>query len=215
MPRRASRSSALSCSAEAIHLCLGTLRPPDENLVERLRLWTELLDKWSGAQRLVGWRRSEDLLHEGLLDAWAAVPLLIESAPRPLLDLGSGSGLPGIVLAAAYPSRELHLVEARRKRASFLSASVRSLGLKRVIVHQGRVEEVAQRGLLPKCATVTARAFAAPLELLALAEQLEASRTLLSIGREDLGAEWPGSWSELERCAGSPQDRRIHVLLKR
>jgi 16S rRNA (guanine527-N7)-methyltransferase len=174
-----------------------------------------LLEKWSRAQRLVGWRRPEDLLHEGLLDAWAAVPLLVESAPRPLLDLGSGSGLPGIVLAAAYPSREVHLVEARRKRASFLTESVRCLGLERVVVHQGRLEALAHRGLLPTDAVVTARAFAPPLAVLALAEQLQASRALLSVGREDLGATWPASWRELERCPGSPQERRIHVLLKR
>jgi 16S rRNA (guanine527-N7)-methyltransferase len=215
MARRGARGSTLACNAESIRATLGSLRPPSEDLVERLRLWTELLQQWSAAQRLVGWRRSEDLLLEGLLDAWAAVPLLASSDPDALIDLGSGAGLPAVVLAAAYPSRDLHLVEARRKRAAFLSASVRALELTHVVVHHARIEELSSLGRLPTGAVVTARAFAAPAQVLAQAEVLQASHALLSIGQSDQEARWPAPWRQLQSCPGSPSERRVHVLLGR
>jgi len=215
MARRGARRSTLACNPESIRASLASLRPPSEELVERLRLWTELLQQWSVAQRLVGWRRSEDLLREGLLDAWAAVPLLASSDPGAVIDLGSGAGLPAIVLAAAYPARDLHLVEARRKRAAFLRASVRALELPRVIVHHGRIEDLAGCGRLPRGAVVTARAFAPPAQVLAQAEGLDASHALLSIGLEHQEAQWPGPWKQQQRCPGSPAERRVHLLLGR
>ncbi len=215
MPRRRTPRINLACTAEQIRGALSTLRDPGAELVQRLQTWTELLQQWSSAQRLVGWRDGEDLLAEGLLDAWAAVPLLAESDPQPLLDLGSGSGLPAIVLAAAFPDRELHLVEARRKRASFLAASVRALSLEHVVVHNRRVEDLAAGGKLPQGAALSARAYAPPAQLLEQAERLDANRVLLSIGVDDLQEAWSGPWVEVDRCPGSPAGRRLHLLLKR
>jgi 16S rRNA (guanine527-N7)-methyltransferase len=154
------------------------------------------------------------LLNEGLLDAWAAVPLLRESAPRPVIDLGSGSGLPAVVFAAAFPSREIHLVEARRKRASFLQASIRALGLEQVVVHNARLEDLLRERILPRSALVTARAFAAPAAVLIAAHKLDASYALLSISTDKTPQKWPRPWNEMERRPGAPEERRIHVLLK-
>lgn len=214
MARRKGRIASLSCSAEQITEVLSQVSEPDAELAERLKIWSEVLDKWSTSQRLVGWRRSEGLLNEGLLDAWAAVPLLRESAPRPVIDLGSGSGLPAIVFAAAFPSREIHLVEARRKRASFLQMSARALGLEQVVVHNARLEDLLAKAMLPRNAFVTARAFAAPAAVLVAAHKLDASYALLSISTNKTPEQWPIPWNELERTSGAPEERRIHVLLK-
>jgi len=213
MARLKARPTNLCCSAEQIASSLSDLSEPGEELTERLRIWTELLDKWSNSQRLVGWRHADGLLSEGLRDAWAAVPLLSESEPRPIIDLGSGCGLPAIVFAAAYPSREVHLVEARRKRASFLQASVRALGLEQVRVHNARFEYLREQGVLPHGGVVTARAFAPPAAVLVAAQSLGASYTLLSVSKESVSQKWPAPWQEVARCFGAPRDRRVHALL--
>jgi len=214
MARIRARATTLSCTVEQIARVLGSLGDPGDELAERLRIWTDLLDKWSASQRLVGWRHAEGLLAEGLLDAWAAVPLLSESEPRPVIDLGSGSGLPAIVFAAACPSREIHLVEARRKRASFLRASARALGLEQVQVHNARLEYLLQQGVLPRGGVVTARAFAPPAAVLAAAQSLAASYTLLSVSKDSASQQWPAPWEEVARRLGAPEERRVHVLLK-
>ena len=79
----------LRCSAAEVQKRLAPIHPLDEVTAERLQIWTELLDKWSRVQRLVGWRSAELLLERGLVDAWTAMPLLSEQQGLTLLDVGS------------------------------------------------------------------------------------------------------------------------------
>ena len=85
--------------------------------------------------------------------------------PGRLLDIGSGGGFPGIVIALARPDLEVHLMEATGKKADFLADVVRDLELG-VTVHHGRAEELASSQLAGTFDVVTARAVA-PLERLA------------------------------------------------
>jgi 16S rRNA (guanine527-N7)-methyltransferase len=77
---------------------------------------------------------------------------------RVALDLGSGAGLPGIVLACALPDRRFRLVEPRRRAAAFLELAVERLGLTNVEVLIARAQDLEDRADV-----VTARAFA-PLD---------------------------------------------------
>lgn len=61
------------------------------------------------------------------------------SAPGPVLDLGTGPGLPGIPLAIAYPEQRFVLADGRKQRTDFVSETTRLLGLANVTVHAGRV----------------------------------------------------------------------------
>jgi 16S rRNA (guanine527-N7)-methyltransferase len=74
-------------------------------------------------------------------------------------DLGSGAGLPGVVLAIAVPTCGFVLVESRSKRAGFLELAIEQLGLSNAEVFHGRAEALSSPADL-----VTARAFA-PLEM--------------------------------------------------
>jgi 16S rRNA (guanine527-N7)-methyltransferase len=74
---------------------------------------------------------------------------------RTILDLGSGAGFPGLVLAAASPAH-FTLVEGRRKRASFLNVAMAEMGLQNVVIENRRAEEI---GLEGQYDLVTARAF--------------------------------------------------------
>jgi len=81
-----------------------------------------------------------------------------------VLDVGSGGGLPGIVVAIMRPELEVHLLEATKKKADFLSDAVARLEIS-VTVHHGRAEELASSDLAGSFDAVTARAVA-PLERL-------------------------------------------------
>jgi len=79
------------------------------------------------------------------------------------LDLGSGGGVPGIVLAVLTPHLTWHLLEGGKNRAAFLDHSVKRLNLsRRVVVVGDRAEFVARTPLRGTCDVVTARSFAAP-----------------------------------------------------
>ena len=82
-----------------------------------------------------------------------------------VLDLGSGAGFPGLVLAAAFNAR-FTLAESRRKRASFLQVAAHEMGLKNVAIEQRRA---SARSIASGFDLVTARAFGTSLELYQIA----------------------------------------------
>lgn len=86
---------------------------------------------------------------------------------RKILDLGSGGGFPGLVLAAASPAH-FTLVESRRKRASFLRVATAEMGLKNVTIEGKRAEDI---GLAGQFALVMARAFGDPAYFFRLAKE--------------------------------------------
>ena len=94
--------------------------------------------------------------------ARAFLPLLTDA--RQVLDLGSGGGLPGLVLAVSLPSAEFVLLDGNRRRCAFLSSAVERLDLAdRVRVELGRAEELARRPDLDgRFDVVVARSFGAP-----------------------------------------------------
>lgn len=99
----------------------------------------------------------EQLWHRHILDSWQLLPLLPDGR---LADLGSGGGLPGLVIAIGR-EQETHLVESDRRKSAFLIEVCRALNLRHVTVHPVRIEEAK----LPSIRVVTARALA-PLKIL-------------------------------------------------
>ncbi|WP_198375748.1 16S rRNA (guanine(527)-N(7))-methyltransferase RsmG [Neoroseomonas rubea] len=132
---------------------------PDPARDARLAAYRDLLLRWNATINLVSARTAADIDRRHVADSLQLVPLLPEEGS--IADLGSGGGLPGLVIAAALPEREVHLVESDRRKAAFLVEAAAAMGLKRVRVHPQRIEQVR----LPSLAAVTARALA-PLDLL-------------------------------------------------
>lgn len=108
--------------------------------------------------------------------------------PRRFLDLGSGAGVPGLVLALAWPDAAVTLLEARQRAADELQRAVAELGLvSRVGVELGRAEELARRGdLRGRYDLVVARGFGSP------AVTAECGVGFLERGGELLVTEPPG-----------------------
>ncbi|WP_457573292.1 16S rRNA (guanine(527)-N(7))-methyltransferase RsmG [Desulfolithobacter sp.] len=134
---------------------------PGERLAALVRYATAL-ERWSRKINLVARNTSRrDLVEKHFLDSLTLLPLLGDAdSPVHLLDVGSGAGFPGLVLAAADPGLQVTLVEPRQKRVSFLRHVTRELGLGNVRILDRRLEECGFRQ--GQFTHVTSRAVAAP-----------------------------------------------------
>lgn len=152
--------------------------PVSRETLERLAAYLALLVKWQKAINLVGGSTLADPWRRHILDSAQIIRFLPQS-PGPIADIGSGAGLPGMVLAImGVPA--VHLVESDRRKAQFLREVARQLSLTTVTVHAERIETLA---LTVGC--VTARALAPLPALVELAAPLlePRSRLILLKGR--------------------------------
>jgi 16S rRNA (guanine527-N7)-methyltransferase len=118
-----------------------------------------------GVERgLIGPRETARLWERHLMNCAAVAELVPQpAAGQSVIDLGSGAGLPGIVLAMLLTDSEITLLEPMARRVMFLEECVRLLGLPNAVVRRARAEDVAGHLVAD---VVTARAVA-PLERLA------------------------------------------------
>ncbi len=114
-------------------------RSPTRRELEAFSRYLSLLLKWNRVHSLTAYRKPSDILGKLFVDSLLFLPLLPARACQ-VLDLGSGAGVPGIPIKIIEPAYGLTLIEARRRRASFLSTVVRELGLQDVRVLTGRAE---------------------------------------------------------------------------
>jgi 16S rRNA (guanine527-N7)-methyltransferase len=161
---------------------LGVAVDPD--FAARGRIFLDELDRWDRVFRLTGYPTEAARVRHLLLDSLLFLPALPVTA-SPLLDVGSGAGIPGLVLKLARPSWAVHLVEVNRRRANFLRQVVRRLALEAVTVHEARAETLATRpDLAGSIAVVTARAVAGPDAILGLARPFlrPGGRLVIAVG---------------------------------
>ncbi len=109
----------------------------DAQLDQLLDYLAELL-RWNRAYNLTAITQPEQMVVRHLLDSLAVVHLV--DGDR-LLDVGTGPGLPGMVLAIAAPQRDYHLLDSNGKKTRFLFHARTQLGLTNVTEHHCRVEQ--------------------------------------------------------------------------
>ena len=115
--------------------------------------------KWNKTRNLVSRNLRKNDLAEHFLDCAVLQKHLI---PGSVIDLGTGSGFPGICLGIIDPKRELTLVDSNRKKTSFLIHIKNELGLNSVSIKNLRVEEIEQINEI----NIVCRAFKEPTILL-------------------------------------------------
>jgi len=199
------------------------LPPPDELLSAARSLFGDRLPiaiQYAGrlatdgvVRGLIGPREAPRIWDRHILNCVAIVELISPAAS--VVDVGSGAGLPGIVLAVARPDLSVILVEPLARRTAFLSEVVTALGLDRTTVVRARAEEcgVPSRSgstVLAPADVVTARALA-PLDRLAawcLPLAAEGGRVLALKG-ETAGREIEEHRAAIERLGGEAPTVRV------
>lgn len=130
---------------------------------------------------------------------WSASEL---DGPRSIVDLGSGGGLPGLVIAEAMPEVRLVLIDRRQKRTDFLARASRRLAYHQVEVLCADVADLAgavETGGRPPFDAVTARGFGPPEPTLRLATRLIAASGFVLISEPPAGDRWdPGLLDALD-----------------
>ncbi|EHR68948.1 16S rRNA (guanine(527)-N(7))-methyltransferase GidB [Burkholderiales bacterium JOSHI_001] len=147
----------------------------------RLLAYLDLLQRWNRVYNLTAVRDPDEMLVQHLLDCLAVWPPLQRQAeaqapgqPLKLLDVGSGGGLPGVVLAILAPAWTVTCVDTVAKKASFIRQVAGELGQLNLKALHARVETLSGQGV--RFDLVTSRAFAS------LADFVNLSAGLLAEG---------------------------------
>jgi 16S rRNA (guanine527-N7)-methyltransferase len=185
--------------------------PLEDRAVDALFAHYGELALWNRRTNLIGPGTAGEILARHYGESLAALPLLPAGA-RIGLDLGSGAGFPGIVLAAALPGLEMTLAEARERKWAFLAAAARRAALPCRCLDV-RVQLPLPAGLPESIDVITSRALRLSPEIWgALARRLTVDgRVLLWVGEHD-----PELPPELVACGSLPlagsEKRRILAL---
>lgn len=137
----------------------------DQQVVQLLG-YLELLGKWSKVYNLTAVREPAEMLTHHLLDSLSVVrPLRRQTQNRPvrLLDVGSGAGLPGAVIAICCPDIEVECVDTVAKKAAFIQQAAATLSLPNLKGVHNRVERLQRSYDVISC-----RAFASLADFVAL-----------------------------------------------
>jgi 16S rRNA (guanine527-N7)-methyltransferase len=178
-----------------------------DQAIARLVAWLELVRMWNRKIDLTAAKTDADLAELGILDA-AQLAGRVARDGGGVVDVGSGFGAPGVALAILRPDLEVKLVEPLGKRATFLRATIGTLGLvSRVEVLQTKAEAVAEAGITFDAAI--SRATLAPQVWLALGDRLApAGEVVALLAREpppELAGRRVGWRAEYATRAGAPR----------
>jgi 16S rRNA (guanine527-N7)-methyltransferase len=151
----------LAAAAQTLQLELSDIQ------IDRLLAYLGLLAKWNRVYNLTAVRDPQAMLTQHLADSLSLVPALRRHAggqPLRLMDVGSGGGLPGVVVAICCPDIDVSCVDAVAKKASFIKQVAAELSLSNLHGEHSRVEQLSAPGF----DLITSRAFASLLDFTTL-----------------------------------------------
>lgn len=172
-----------------------------DHQVGQLISYAALLQKWGRTYNLTALLGADEIVRHHLLDSLAILQPMrktLGSQPQRLLDVGSGAGLPGVVVAIANPETHVDCLDAVAKKAAFVQQAAGALGLPNLRGVHARVE--AWREKYP---VVTSRAFASLPDFVKW-----------SVGVLDEGGVWlalKGKYPSEEVAALPPDVEMFHV----
>jgi 16S rRNA (guanine527-N7)-methyltransferase len=139
--------------------------------------YVALLSKWNAVYNLTAIRDPRQMLIQHILDSLSIVPHLAPRGPSSVLDVGSGGGLPGIVLAIVLPDWTVTVNDIVHKKTAFQAQAKAELGLTNLSVVTGRVETLKPGAEVPaKFDVIVSRAFAELSDFVTLARHLVAEQ---------------------------------------
>ena len=135
-------------------------------LYTKLLIYKNLLIKWNKVFNLISVKGVDEIVTHHFLDCLAVVPFI---EGKNVLDVGSGAGLPGIIIGLCYPEKNITLVDSVGKKATFLKQTCAELNLSNITIINKRVEDITTNKLFD---SIIARAFAEMQVLIDLTRHL-------------------------------------------
>lgn len=182
----------------------------------KLRAFSQLVMQWTSRINLISKATEDDIWHRHIIDSAQIFPHIPADASR-VADLGSGAGLPGLVIATLAaelrPSISVTLIESDLRKATFLRTAARELGLSISVISQ-RIEQTDPLG----ADLITSRALAPLVRLMPLAARhLAPGGSCLFLK----GASWRDELAEVTQpvhCQASPSATGdgaiLHITIK-
>lgn len=199
---------ALSLDQFSRRLVAAVTLPVAESTLAALFAHYQELRRWAPVLSLVGPGAAPEIVERHYAEAFVALPWIRPGA-RTLVDVGTGAGFPGFVVAAARPDLEVTLVEPREKRWSFLAQAARRAALNCRCLN-ARVASPLPEGLPARIDVVTLRALRPEAILPPLAERLAPdAQVLMWAGESD--PELPPGFA-FGRAVGLPASRVRRLL---
>ena len=148
-------------SLTRIESLLGKSLEPEKTA--QIRQYAALLCQWNPKINLVAPSTLPNLEERHILDSAQLAPHLALQTPLEILDVGSGAGLPGLILAILLPGHRFTLAERDQRKAAFLHTAIHSMGLANVKVHAADVKSMEYQ-----YDVITSRAWAELIDILTL-----------------------------------------------
>lgn len=206
----------LQCGLEKLAITL-----PDTAIAQLLQ-YLALLAKWNRTYNLTAVRDIGQMVSRHLLDSLAVLPFVQDNgfAGNKFADVGTGAGLPGLVLAIAMPQRQFDLFDSNGKKIRFVKQAIGELQLNNAAAFQSRIEQWQPQDGYD---AVLSRAFASLSEMAALCEHLLApqGRLLAMKGNypDDEIAALPPHWqlqaAHALQVPDEPGQRHLIILSRR
>lgn len=188
----------------------------DASTFGRLERLVELLLVENEQQNLIAKGTVPHVWQRHIVDSAQLLTVPRETVPDGLwLDLGTGAGFPGLVIAALQPDREVVMVDSRRLRTDWLKRAAEELDLPRVRVIQSRVEDLP----LIEASVISARAFAPLEKLLEISARFSTPETLWVLpkgasAKHEL-ANVPAKWQHMFHVEHSLTDESAGIITGR
>lgn len=141
--------------------------PFAEDLPEKLEIYLRLLLEWNTKMDLTAVEEEEDLLDKHFVDSLTVLRTDLVKPGASLVDVGTGAGFPGMVLAMARPDLHVVLMDAQRKRLKFLEAVAAEAGTGNAEILHARAEDAARDRKHREQYDIAAARAVAPLNVLA------------------------------------------------
>ena len=198
----------------------------NEKQTAQLLDYLALMAKWNPVYNLTAIRDTDKMVSHHLLDSLVILPVLTDwlggKTAVSVLDVGTGGGLPGVVLAIMQPDWQVTLVDPVHKKTAFLQQVKAQLALANMTVVTGKVED------LPSDATydiITSRAFASVIDFVTLSQHVLAANGFFAAMKgvfpqdemDALNAAFANQWQTIFTELTVPQlDAQRHLIqLKR
>ena len=167
--------------------------PFREELPEMLAQYLAILTEWNERMDLTAVLEEDEMLDKHFMDSLAVLKTPLLDRTETVIDVGSGAGFPGLVLAMARPDISFTLLDAQRKRVQFLDAVCAEVSVENVTLIHARAEDGGRNRMLRERFDRAVARAVAPLNMLC-----ELLLPFVKVGGQAVCWKGPALWNELD-----------------